>query len=65
MVSLFARYEHMLCLPVRYVTRNKLILSVMYHCQNPLKLIQFLRTFSYDISGKEVTYSRKIYEKEI
>jgi len=36
-----------LVLIARHMTRNKLILSAMYHCPNPLKLNQFLGISNY------------------
>jgi len=36
-----------LVLIARHMNRNKLILSAMYHCPNPLKLNQFLGISNY------------------
>jgi hypothetical protein len=52
-----------LVLIARHMTRNKLIQSAMYHCQNPFKLNQFLGISNYGISDKKVTKSRKRYAK--
>jgi len=52
-----------LVLIARHMTRNKLILSAMYHCQYRWKLNQFLGISNYGISVKEVTESRKRYAK--
>jgi len=43
-----------LILIARHMTKNKLILSAIYYCQNPLKLNQFLGISNYGISVTEV-----------